>query len=293
MADSKRPSRSPAGIDEHADETSARVQKMLSRAGLGSRRQIEQWIIEGKIFINGRIAKLGDRCNIHDRVMLNGHQINLIKRGSVPTRVLLYHKPIGEVVSRRDPEGRPVIFTQLPKLETGRWVAVGRLDIATQGLLLVTTNGELANRLMHPGRQIEREYAVRIFGHVSEAVLKRMTEGVQLEDGPAHFDKVEAAGGEGANQWFHVVVKEGRNRLVRRLWESQGVTVSRLIRLRFAEISLPARLKARTFLELSPEELSRLMRSVGLTEPRTNLPKKRSSDAPDTTHPRGQGRGRR
>ncbi len=268
MSDRERSRDDSPRVAANSEETRARVQKMLARAGLGSRRQIEQWILDGKVFINGRLAKLGDRCDLHDRVMVNGHQINLIKRSTVPTRVLLYHKPTGEVVSRRDPEGRPVIFTQLPKLETGRWVAVGRLDIATQGLLLVTTNGELANRLMHPGRQIEREYAVRIFGHISDALLNRLIEGVQLDDGPARFEQVEPAGGDGANQWFHVVVKEGRNRLVRRLWESQGVTVSRLIRLRFGEISLPARLKARTFLELQPAELTRLMRSVGLTETR-------------------------
>ncbi len=276
MSDSPRPAPDSSSVTEDSDETSGRVQKMLARAGLGSRRQIEQWITDGKVFINGRMAKLGDRCGLTDRVILNGHQINLIKRGSVPTRVLLYHKPAGEAVTRRDPEGRPVIFTQLPKLETGRWVAVGRLDIATQGLLLVTTNGELANRLMHPGRQIEREYAVRIFGHVSDALLNRLIDGVPLEDGPAHFEKVEPAGGDGANQWFHVVVTEGRNRLVRRLWESQSVTVSRLIRLRFGEIRLPARLKARTFRELQPEELARLMRSVGLTEAKDQSAKRRS-----------------
>lgn len=280
-------------ITVNAGETSARVQKMLARAGVGSRRQIEQWIIDGKVFINGRLAKLGDRCDLHDRVMVNGHQINLVKRSSVPTRVLLYHKPVGEVVSRRDTEGRPVIFTQLPKLEIGRWVAVGRLDIATQGLLLVTTNGELANRLMHPGRQVEREYAVRIFGHVDAALLDRLIDGVHLDDGPAHFDKVAAAGGEGANQWFHVVVKEGRNRLVRRLWESQGVRVSRLIRVRFGEIGLPARLKARTFLELQPEELARLMRSVGLTEPRAEPRNGRSKPGLEDKRRRSERRSRK
>ncbi len=263
----KRPVATASDSPVNADETRARVQKMLARAGLGSRRQIEQWIIDGKVFINGHLAKLGDQCSVRDRVVVNGHQINLVKRSSVPTRVLVYHKPVGEVVTRRDPDGRPVVFTQLPKLETGRWIAVGRLDIATQGLLLVTTNGELANRLMHPQHEFEREYAVRIFGQVNDAMLKRLTAGVELEDGPARFDKLEAAGGEGANQWFHVVVKEGRNRLVRRLWESQGVTVSRLIRLRFGEIGLPPRLKARTFMELQPPELARLMRAVGLTEP--------------------------
>lgn len=285
MAAPRRPKATGSYEPEPMDETSARIQKMLARAGLGSRRQIEQWITEGKVFINGRMAKLGDRCTLRDRVIVNGHQINLVKRSAVPTRVLLYHKPAGEVVSRRDPEGRPVIFTQLPKLEAGRWVAVGRLDIATQGLLLVTTNGELANRLMHPGRQIEREYAVRVFGHIGEALPPRLIEGVQLEDGPARFESVEPAGGEGSNQWFHVVVKEGRNRLVRRLWESQGVTVSRLIRVRFGNLTLPPRLKARTFLELQPDEVARLMRSVGLTEPRSDRPERRQERAPEGRKP--------
>ncbi len=244
-----------------------RIQKLLATAGLGSRRQIEQWIREGTVFVNGRIAKLGERCRIDDRVVINGHLINLRKRAQVATRVLLYHKPEGEVVSRRDPEGRPVVFTQLPRPATGRWITIGRLDVATSGLLLVTTNGELANRLMHPRRELEREYAVRIFGHVSEETLKRLVEGVRLEDGPARFDRLESVGGENANQWFHVVVKEGRNRLVRRLWESQGLTVSRLIRLRYGEIRLPPRLKARTFIELTADELADLMSSVGLAAP--------------------------
>jgi len=269
MSETDRPRRAPATDPDSASDESARIQKMLARAGLGSRRQIDQWIVDGKVFINGRLAKPGDRCGIHDRIIVNGHQINLAKRASAPTRVLLYHKPAGELVSRRDPEGRPVIFTQLPKLENGRWIAVGRLDLNTQGLLLVTTNGELANRLMHPSRQFEREYAVRVFGNVTDALLQKMRCGVQLEDGLARFEAVKPAGGEGANQWFHVIVTEGRNRLVRRVWEAQGVTVSRLIRIRFGDMLLPPRLKARTFRELAPDELAQLMRSVGLTEPKT------------------------
>lgn len=296
MAKPERPPRQHREADNgEAPDTPVRLQKLLARAGLGSRRAIEQWIAEGRIFVNGHPAKPGEHCTIHDRVLVNGHLINLIKRSSVPTRVLLYHKPVGEVVSRRDPEGRPVIFTQLPKLETGRWVAIGRLDIATAGLLLVTTNGELANRLMHPKREIEREYAVRVFGQVSDAVLKRLCDGVQLEDGPAHFDALEPAGGEGANQWFHVVVKEGRNRLVRRLWESQGVTVSRLIRLRFGKLVLPPRLKARTFTELLPGELKSLLMSVDLGEakaraPTTNPPEHDSDRARRPHKPRPRGR---
>jgi 23S rRNA pseudouridine2605 synthase len=246
------------------DDAGERIQKILAQAGLGSRREVEEWIRNGRITINGQPAKLGDRYKIGDRLTVNGRPLDLAERLRIPTRVLLYHKPAGEIVSRRDPEGRPVIFTQLPKLPKGRWVAVGRLDINTQGLLLVTTNGELANRMMHPSREIEREYAVRVLGPIPDSVLDRLAKGVVLEDGPARFETIQAAGGEGANRWFHVTLKEGRNRIVRRLWESQGITVSRLIRVRFGELLLPPRLKARTFFELPPEEVVSLLSSVGL-----------------------------
>lgn len=241
-----------------------RLQKVLARLGLASRREIEGWIRDGRITLNGQYAKLGDRVTRGDRITVNGRPIDLSARQEEPTRVLIYHKPIGEVVTRRDPEGRPVIFTQLPRLQRGRWIAIGRLDINTQGLLLVTTNGELANRLMHPSREIEREYAVRVLGNIPEAILERLSRGVELEDGPARFDSLRAAGGEGANHWFHVTLREGRNRIVRRLWESQGVTVSRLIRVRFAHLELPPRLRARTFMELSPDQVAALMASVQL-----------------------------
>lgn len=241
-----------------------RLQKVLARLGLASRREIEGWIRDGRITLNGQYAKLGDRVTRGDRITVNGRPIDLSARQEEPTRVLIYHKPIGEVVTRRDPEGRPVIFTQLPRLQRGRWIAIGRLDINTQGLLLVTTNGELANRLMHPSREIEREYAVRVLGNIPEAILERLSRGVELEDGPARFDSIRAAGGEGANHWFHVTLREGRNRIVRRLWESQGITVSRLIRVRFAHLELPPRLRARTFMELSPDQVAALMASVQL-----------------------------
>lgn len=195
---------------------------------------------------------------------LNGHLINLEKRLQAVTRVLLYHKPVGELVSRRDPEGRPVIFSQLPRLELGRWVAVGRLDVNTQGLILATNNGELAHRLMHPSREVEREYAVRILGTVHASVIERLIGGVQLEDGQARFESVTESGGEGANRWYHVVVREGRNRLVRRLWESQNLVVSRLIRVRYGDIILPPRLRAGASVELQGEDLDGLLRSVGL-----------------------------
>ena len=239
-----------------------RIQKVLSRAGLGSRREIERWIEEGKLVLNGKVAVLGERLREGDRLQINGRIIQWEKYSDQPTRVLIYHKPTGEVVTRRDPEGRPVIFTQLPKLQIGRWVSIGRLDINSQGLLLVTNNGELAHRLMHPSTEIQREYAVRIFGNVSNEIIDRLKQGVELEDGEARFDEVEFSGGEGINKWYRVTVSEGRNRLVRRLWETQDVVVNRLMRVRYGPVDLPDRLKARTFYELNDKEIMQLMQSV-------------------------------
>lgn len=256
-----RTSPPPHATDEAPGE---RIQKVLARIGLGSRREIETWIAEGRILLNGRAAQLGERCQPEDRLTVNGRPVNLARKTEGATRVVMYHKPSGEVVSRRDPEGRPVIFTQLPRPERGRWVAIGRLDINTQGLILVTTNGELANRLMHPSREIERQYAVRVLGEITQAMLDRLSQGVTLEDGMARFESIEAAGGEGANKWFHVSLREGRNRIVRRLWESQGVAVSRLIRIRFAGLELPPRLKAGQSQELTHEQIAALLESVGL-----------------------------
>lgn len=253
-------------MDNDGEDGGERIQKMLSRLGIGSRRQIENWIVEGRMRINGKAAKLGDRIDESDEILLNGRLIDLRTRAAQPTRILAYYKPVGEVVTRRDPEARPVVFTQLPKLKTGRWVAVGRLDINTQGLLLVTTNGELANRLMHPANQIEREYAVRVLGTVPDAAIERMRKGLLLEDGKAAFEDIQAAGGEGANHWYKVILSEGRNRIVRRLWESQGIKVSRLIRVRFGPVLLPAKLKPRTFYELDEKEKAALMEMVGMND---------------------------
>lgn len=263
----KKPTAPPDAPSFVPSEDGERLQKVLAHAGLGSRREIEEWIRNGELQVNGQVAKLGERWRVGDHVTLRGRIVKLERRVNAPTRVLIYHKPTGELVTRRDPEGRPVVFTQLPRLETGRWIAIGRLDINTQGLLLVTNNGELANRLMHPSQQIEREYAVRVLGQIREETLQRLRAGVELEDGPAHFESIEEAGGEGANHWYHVILKEGRNRIVRRLWESQQVAVSRLIRIRFGDISLPPRLKARTFYELTAKELEVLLRATGLPVP--------------------------
>ncbi|MGR9053299.1 MAG: 23S rRNA pseudouridine(2605) synthase RluB [Gammaproteobacteria bacterium] len=254
-----------------------RIQKVLARGGVGSRREIERWILEGRLRLNGVQAKLGDHLQPGDHLQLNGRVIHWDKFTRQTTRVLIYHKPVGEVVTRHDPEGRPVVFTQLPKLKNGRWITVGRLDINTSGLLIVTNNGELANRMMHPSTELDREYAVRILGDVDESVLATLKQGVELEDGPARFDDIRLHGGEGANKWFHVVVGEGRNRLVRRLWESQGVTVSRLMRVRYGMLTLPEGLKAHSFYELQPKELDALLISVGLPKEKTFSPTERKS----------------
>lgn len=245
-------------IESHLPD-GERLQKVLAHAGLGSRRQIERWIQEGQVRINGKLARLGDRWHQGDRVRIKDRPINLDKRlGGMEVRILAYHKPVGEIVTRRDPEGRISVFQRLPVLPKGRWIAVGRLDINTEGLLLFTNQGELANRLMHPSRELEREYAVRIYGRVDEAMLDRLRLGVELEDGPARFEVIEPAGGQGANRWYKVVLREGRNRIVRRLWESVGATVSRLIRIRYGPILLPAGLAVGRFHELSQAEIKLL-----------------------------------
>ncbi len=237
-----------------------RLQKVLARAGYGSRREIEAWIDQGRISINGKRAQLGDRVEALDKVRVDGKLVPLQRLARKKTRVIMYNKPAGEVCSRADPEGRATVFEGLPRLRGGRWVSVGRLDISTTGLLLFTTNGVLANRLMHPSSGIEREYAVRVIGAVDTQVLKRLREGVTLEDGEARFETIKDAGGEGTNHWYHVVLREGRNREVRRMWESQGVTVSRLIRVRYGPIALPKRLRAGQWQELTPADAERLWR---------------------------------
>ncbi len=235
-----------------------KIQKVLANAGLGSRRQIEEWLRENRISVNGAIAKVGDRITVDDKVRVDGRDIRLVKSNAQKSRVILYHKPEGEICSRHDPEGRPTIFDHLPMLRNGRWISVGRLDFNTSGVLLLTNNGELANRLMHPSSDIEREYAVRIQGRVTSEMLATLEKGVQLKDGSAQFNQISDAGGEGTNHWYHVLVKEGRNRLVRRLWESQGVTISRLIRIRFGNIALPRMLRRGKWVELTADEIAKL-----------------------------------
>lgn len=242
-----------------------RIQKVLANAGIGSRRQIESWIREGRIFINGQVAQIGDQISLDDRVRVDGRDINLMKSKTNKVRILLYHKPEGEICSRSDPENRPTVFDRLPLLRNGRWISIGRLDFNTSGLLILTNNGELANHLMHPSAELEREYAVRIQGEVTHKMLAILKKGVYLDDAMGHFDEIIDAGGEGSNHWYHVIVKEGRNRLVRRLWESQGVQVSRLMRVRFGPIELPRILRRGQWLELTKEEALDLVKSLGLT----------------------------
>ncbi|RMD70332.1 MAG: pseudouridine synthase [Gammaproteobacteria bacterium] len=234
-----------------------RIQKTLARAGVGSRREIERWIEQGRIAVNRRPARLGMKVRETDRILLDGRPLAL---PSSRRRVIAYHKPEGEICTRSDPQGRPTVFQRLPRLKGGRWVAVGRLDINSSGLLLFTTDGALAHRLMHPRNGLEREYAVRVYGEVDEAMLWRLREGVALEDGPARFESIREAGGEGKNRWFHVVLKEGRNREVRRLWASQGVQVSRLIRIRFGPIALPPGLRQGQWKALDGEQIRALLK---------------------------------
>ena len=251
---------------------SERLQKLLARVGLGSRRQIEDWIRQGRITVNGVTAQLGVLVNGAEKIHIDG-KLTPIRAFGQQRRVLAYYKPVGEISSRHDPEGRPTLFEHLPPLHDSRWIAVGRLDLNTQGLLLLTNDGELANRLMHPSSQIEREYAVRVLGVVTPEMLKRLREGVALEDGLAHFDEVRDIGGEGVNHWYHVILREGRTREVRRLWESQGVTVSRLTRVRYGTVTLRRGLLPGHWDELDDAQIRTLLDAAG-GSPHASAPEK-------------------
>jgi 23S rRNA pseudouridine2605 synthase len=220
-----------------------RLQKLLAGAGHGSRRGIEEWIREGRVTLNDRVAVLGDRATAADRICLDGKPLDLGGRLAT-TEVLLYHKPVGEMTTRNDPEGRPTVFERLPEPPSGRWIVVGRLDVNTSGLLLFTNDGELAHRLMHPSSEVEREYRVRLRGAPEAAVLNRLRAGVTLEDGPAKFDRIAAESTDGSHSWFRVCLHEGRNREVRRLFEHVGYEVSKLSRIRYGNVVLPSDLRA-------------------------------------------------
>ncbi len=240
-----------------------RIQKLLARSGMGSRREVETWIRDGVIRANGSVATLGAQVSAGDRITVRGYHY-LVIEGDNRQRVLVYHKPEGEVVSRNDPQGRPSVFDHLPKLKNSRWVAVGRLDFNTSGVLLLTSDGELANALTHPSSGLEREYAVRIFGQASNQQLQALRDGVELEDGLACFDDIVDRGGQGRNHWYHVILREGRNREVRRLWASQELTVSRLARVRFGPVLLPRWLKPGKWHDMNSGHLSSLKAELGL-----------------------------
>lgn len=262
----KKPEETPVKVDfqKATVKDSEKLQKVLARAGKGSRREMETIIGQGRVSVDGKTAFLGDRVDGSEQIRIDGHQVKLTAQEEDICRVLMYNKPEGEMCTRKDPEGRVTVFDRLPPLEAGRWVAVGRLDINTSGMLLFTTDGELANRLMHPSQKVEREYAVRVFGEIDEAMLQRLRAGVKLEDGPARFQKITYRGGEGRNHWFHVVLSEGRNREVRRLWESQEVQVSRLIRVRYGDLEMQRQLPLGGWTELGLKDVNYYRKLVQL-----------------------------
>jgi 23S rRNA pseudouridine2605 synthase len=255
------------GLDDDADdEDTVKLHKVLADVGMGSRRDMEDLIVQGRVSVNGLPAHIGQRIGPTDQVRINGKPVHR-KIASKPPRVILYHKPAGEIVSQSDPEGRPTVFDRLPKARQGRWIAVGRLDFNTEGLLLFTTSGELANRLMHPRYGVEREYAVRILGELGQESMSQLKSGIQLDDGEAKFLRLTMGGGDGANRWYHVALSEGRNREVRRMFETVGHTVSRLLRTRYGMFLLPPRLRRGKWEEVPPEGVAGLLRSAGLKVP--------------------------
>ncbi|MCZ4329874.1 pseudouridine synthase [Castellaniella denitrificans] len=247
----------------NSDVLMPKLHKVLAEAGVGSRREMEELIIAGRVSVNGEPAHVGQRIGPDDKVRVNGRLVTRPKAGKLP-RVILYHKPAGEIVSHDDPEGRASVFARLPRIRTGKWLSVGRLDLNTEGLLILTTSGELANRLSHPRYGSEREYAVRVLGELGEQEQARLTSGIELEDGPAQFNSLDYIGGEGSNRWYRVTLSEGRNREVRRMFQAAGVTVSRLIRTRFGDVMLPTNLRRGRWDELDSGLVGALMVQLGL-----------------------------
>lgn len=274
----ERPAKPPRGRthDEHGAEPAGdaldagsgpqRIHKVLAQAGLGSRREMEELIRAGKVKVNGAVAQVGMRVQAGDLIRVGRRQVTV--RDEAKLRVIVYHKPEGEIVSHDDPQGRPTVFEKLPSMRRGKWLAIGRLDYNTSGLLIFTTSGELANRLMHPRYEVEREYAVRVIGKLTEDKVRQLTKGVRLEDGMARFEQLEERGGRGLNHWYRAVLREGRNRIVRRMFDAVGYKVSRLMRVRFGTLSLPFGLRRGGWRELDAEQTAAVMAwSATLTDP--------------------------
>ena len=262
----------PQETVEHKSAKNEKLQKVLARAGIGSRREMERVIAQGRVIVNGLRATLGDRVDFSDRIEVDKKRIQLTPNEEKNVKVLLYNKPEGEICTRSDPEGRPTVFDHLPQLSGERWIAVGRLDFNTSGLLLFTTDGELANSLMHPSSKIDREYLVRIQGKVDDDMKARLIEGIALEDGTARFTDIVDGAGSGQNHWFYCVVMEGRNREVRRLWESQGVKVSRLKRVRFGNIFIPSHVRVGQWTDLNVKEIKELCTTAKVEMTGNNQP---------------------
>ena len=242
---------------------SERLQKVLANLGLGSRRAMEDWIREGRVSVNGKVAILGTTVDGSEKILVDGKPVQ-VDDSPLVRRIIAYHKPIGEVTTRHDPEGRKTIFDSLPPIKNGRWISIGRLDINTQGLLLLTNDGEFANKMMHPSSEVEREYAVRVLGTLTEEMVTAMKTGVEFEDGISKFDEILYSGGEGANIWYHVILKGGKNREVRRLWESQGLTVSRLMRVRYGSYTMPKALRQGHSIDLDIDATKAILEDAGM-----------------------------
>lgn len=251
-----------------------RVQKVLAAAGHGSRREIERWIKEKRLRIDGRVAELGDTVAGDEKFVVDGRKLS-VKTSNTSHQHIIYHKPGDEITSREDQEGRRVVFESLPKIRGARWIAVGRLDLTTTGLLIFTTDGALANKLMHPSAELVRRYAVRVHGRPRDEEIATLLKGVALDDGQARFDSVEAGGGAGSNRWYQVTLREGRNREVRRMWEAIGYQVSRLMRVGYGPIELPAKLRRGKFLAMTPAQIRLLYLSVGMDPPLMTVKKRK------------------
>lgn len=258
------PNQNAKTAPKEAAPAGEKLQKALASLGLGSRRQLEEVIRAGRVMVNGQVAHIGARVQAGDDITLDGRKVRYAPLEAKVRRVIAYYKPEGEICAATDPEGRTTVFERLPRLSHDRWIMVGRLDLNSTGLLLFTNDGELANRLMHPSHEVVREYAVRVLGEVTDDMVKNLTRGVELEDGMAKFDNFKAGGGTGANKWYHVTLHEGKNREVRRLFESQGLTVSRLLRTRYGSINIPKGLKTGRWRELDNKEIDSLLSLVGI-----------------------------